>query len=85
MTTIYALDLFGVVVFAVTGSLAAGKKQLDLFGVVVLAALSWVFPGAAANTVVAVVVILAIRLAALKWGLSLPRFSPRESADRDGD
>jgi uncharacterized membrane protein YeiH len=209
MTTIYALDLFGVIVFAVTGSLAAGKKQLDLFGVVVLAlatalgggtirdvtlgalpvfwvcdptyvivaaatalatfvivrcwelpggvllvadafglaiftvigagkalslgvspviavlmgmmtgvaggmirdvlsgeiplilrrevyataslcgavvlaALSWVFPGAAANTVVAVVVILAIRLAALKWGLSLPRFSPRESAHRDG-
>ena len=37
MTTIYLLDLFGVVVFAVTGSLAAGKKQLDLFGVVVLA------------------------------------------------
>jgi hypothetical protein len=31
MTTIYALDLFGVIVFAVTGSLAAGKKQLDLF------------------------------------------------------
>jgi len=49
------------------------------------AALSWGFPGAAANTVIAVVVILAIRLAALRWGLSLPTFSPRESADRDGD
>jgi len=177
MTTIYALDLFGVVVFAITGSLAAGKKRLDLFGVVVLAlatalgggtlrdltlrdvtldalpvfwvadptyvivaavtalatfvivrcwrlpggvlaggmirdvlsgeiplilrreiyataslcgaivfaALSWRFPDAAANTVVAVAVILAIRLAALKWGLSLPTFSPRESADRDGN
>lgn len=34
---IYVLDLFGVAVFAVTGSLAAGKKQMDLFGVVVLA------------------------------------------------
>lgn len=34
---IYFLDLFGVAVFAVTGSLAAGKKQMDLFGVVVLA------------------------------------------------
>ena len=33
MTTLYALDLFGVVVFAITGSLAAGKKRLDLFGV----------------------------------------------------
>ena len=209
MTTLYALDLFGVVVFAITGSLAAGKKRLDLFGVVVLAlatalgggtirdvtlgalpvfwvsdptyvivaaatalatfvivrcwklpggvllvadafglaiftvigarkaleadvspviavlmgmmtgvaggmirdvlsgeipmilrreiyataslcgaivfaTLSWGFPGAAANTVIAVAVILAIRLAALKWGLSLPTFSPRESADRDG-
>ena len=34
---IYFLDLFGVVVFAITGSLAAGRKHLDLFGVVVLA------------------------------------------------
>jgi uncharacterized membrane protein YeiH len=34
---IYLLDLFGVAVFAITGSLAAGKKQMDLFGVVVLA------------------------------------------------
>jgi uncharacterized membrane protein YeiH len=34
---IYVLDLFGVAVFAVTGSLAAGKKHMDLFGVIVLA------------------------------------------------
>lgn len=34
---IYALDLFGVVVFAVAGSLAAGKKDMDLFGAVVVA------------------------------------------------
>ncbi len=34
---VYYLDLFGVVVFAITGSLAAGRKQLDLLGVVVLA------------------------------------------------
>ncbi len=34
---IYALDLFGVAVFAITGALAAGEKQMDLFGVVVLA------------------------------------------------
>ena len=34
---IYLLDLFGVAVFAVTGSLAAGQKKMDLFGVVVLA------------------------------------------------
>jgi len=34
---IYILDLFGVAVFAITGSLAAGRKHMDLFGVVVLA------------------------------------------------
>lgn len=34
---IYTLDLVGTGVFAVAGSLAAGKKNLDLFGVVVLA------------------------------------------------
>jgi uncharacterized membrane protein YeiH len=34
---IYLLDLFGVGVFAITGSLAAGQKKMDLFGVVVLA------------------------------------------------
>ena len=34
---LYVMDLFGVAVFAITGSLAAGKKRMDLFGVVVLA------------------------------------------------
>lgn len=34
---IYLLDLFGVIVFAVAGSLAAGKKHMDLFGVIVVA------------------------------------------------
>lgn len=34
---IHLLDLFGVAVFAITGSLAAGKKKMDLFGVAVLA------------------------------------------------
>lgn len=33
---IYGLDLFGVAVFAVSGSLAAGKKRMDVFGVIVL-------------------------------------------------
>ncbi|MHB8810971.1 MAG: trimeric intracellular cation channel family protein [Desulfobulbaceae bacterium] len=33
---VYALDLFGVAVFAVSGSLAAGRKHMDVFGVVVL-------------------------------------------------
>jgi len=34
---LYALDLIGVAVFAVSGALAAGRKRLDLLGVVVLA------------------------------------------------
>jgi uncharacterized membrane protein YeiH len=33
---IYFLDLFGVAVFAVSGSLAAGRKHMDVFGVIVL-------------------------------------------------
>jgi uncharacterized membrane protein YeiH len=33
---IYGLDLFGVAVFAVSGSLAAGRKRMDVFGVIVL-------------------------------------------------
>lgn len=33
---IYSLDLFGVAVFAVSGSLAAGRKRMDVFGVIVL-------------------------------------------------
>jgi uncharacterized membrane protein YeiH len=36
-TLLYFLDLFGVTVFAITGSLAAGRKHMDLLGVVVLA------------------------------------------------
>ncbi|WP_250460951.1 trimeric intracellular cation channel family protein [Microbulbifer litoralis] len=34
---LYWCDLFGIVVFAFTGVLAAGHKQMDLFGAVVLA------------------------------------------------
>jgi len=33
---IHLLDLFGTGVFAITGSLAAGKKRMDVFGVLVL-------------------------------------------------
>ena len=39
-TLMYFLDLFGVAVFAITGSLAAGRKQMDLLGVVALAAVT---------------------------------------------
>jgi uncharacterized membrane protein YeiH len=34
---IYALDLFGSAVFAISGALVAGRKSMDLFGVCVLA------------------------------------------------
>jgi uncharacterized membrane protein YeiH len=34
--TIHILDLVGTVVFAITGALVAGRKQMDIFGVVVL-------------------------------------------------
>lgn len=34
---LYAFDLLGVAVFAVSGALAAGRKRLDFLGVVVLA------------------------------------------------
>jgi len=36
MTIIFLLDLLGTAVFAATGALAAGRKDLDLFGVLVL-------------------------------------------------
>lgn len=36
MTLLLMLDLFGIVVFAISGALAAGRKQMDLFGVMVL-------------------------------------------------
>lgn len=32
----YILDLAGTLIFAITGALAAGRKQMDVFGVVVL-------------------------------------------------
>lgn len=37
MTLLYLLDFIGVAVFAVSGALAAGRRQFDLLGVVVLA------------------------------------------------
>ena len=34
---IHILDLFGVAVFAVTGTLAAGRKRMDVFGIIMVA------------------------------------------------
>jgi len=36
-TTLHYLDLLGTVVFAITGLLAASRKELDLFGAIVIA------------------------------------------------
>ncbi|MEM9946750.1 MAG: trimeric intracellular cation channel family protein [Cyanobacteria bacterium P01_D01_bin.36] len=36
----YILDLVGLAVFAISGALAAGRKQLDLLGVVVIAVIT---------------------------------------------
>ena len=37
---LYWLDLFGIVVFALSGALMAGRYKLDPFGVVVLASVT---------------------------------------------
>lgn len=37
MDVLYAINLAGVAVFAISGALAAGRKRLDLLGVVVIA------------------------------------------------
>lgn len=42
---LYALDLLGVGVFAISGALAAGRKSLDLLGVVVIAVVTAVGGG----------------------------------------
>lgn len=44
-TAVYALDLFGTAVFAVSGALAAGRKQMDFFGAAVLAVVTAVGGG----------------------------------------
>lgn len=43
--TLYALDLFGTAVFAVSGALAAGRRHMDLFGVLVIAVVTAVGGG----------------------------------------
>jgi uncharacterized membrane protein YeiH len=48
--TLYALDLFGVAVFAVSGSLAAGTKKMDIFGVAVLGLVTAVGGGTLRDT-----------------------------------
>ena len=42
---IYAMDLAGVAIFAITGALLAGRKRMDGFGVVVLAVVTGIGGG----------------------------------------
>ena len=42
---LYYLDIFGIIVFALSGALMAGRYQLDPFGVVVLASVTAVGGG----------------------------------------
>jgi len=44
-TVLYTLDLFGTAVFAVSGALAAGQRNMDLFGALVIAAVTAVGGG----------------------------------------
>jgi uncharacterized membrane protein YeiH len=47
---IYAFDLFGIAVFAISGSLAAGKKRMDVFGVIVLGLVTAIGGGSLRDT-----------------------------------
>ena len=50
---LYWLDLFGVVVFALSGALMAGRYKLDPFGVVVLAAVTAIGGGTIRDVILA--------------------------------
>ena len=54
----------------------------SLAGAAVFVALWHFLPGRPLNTILAVLIILAVRLAAIRWKLSLPVFAPREPPDR---
>jgi len=48
---LYYLDIFGIIVFALSGALMAGRYKLDPFGVVVLAAVTAVGGGTIRDTI----------------------------------
>ena len=55
----------------------------SLCGAAVFVALTAVCPGWCAHAFISVVVTLGLRLAAIKWDLSLPRFFPKGTSDAD--
>jgi uncharacterized membrane protein YeiH len=84
---LYVLELIGVSVFAISGALAAGRKQLDLVGVVVLALVTAVGGGTIRDVLVDrhpilwladpayIVVIVASAFATMADALGLAAFS----------
>ncbi|WP_371188292.1 trimeric intracellular cation channel family protein [Thalassotalea maritima] len=53
-TFVYLADLFGVIVFALSGALVAGRYRLDPFGVIVLAAITAVGGGTIRDIIIGV-------------------------------
>ncbi|QCU90218.1 trimeric intracellular cation channel family protein [Thiomicrorhabdus sediminis] len=53
-TSIYFLDLLGTAVFAITGLLAARRKQLDLFGAIVIAMVTAIGGGTLRDLIIGV-------------------------------
>ncbi|MFT6615004.1 MAG: putative membrane protein YeiH [Halopseudomonas sp.] len=51
MSWLYAFDLFGVAVFAISGALMAGRKSMDLFGVLVIALITSLGGGTLRDTI----------------------------------
>ena len=82
---IQAIDLFGIGVFAISGALVAGRKQMDLCGVVVLAIITGIGGGTLRDLLLGAPVEVAVwagllsalvlRLAAIRWHLGLPVIS----------
>ena len=48
---LYYLDIFGIIVFALSGALMAGRYKLDPFGVVVLASVTAIGGGTIRDTI----------------------------------
>jgi len=53
-TSLHALDLLGTAVFAITGMLAARRKQLDLFGAIVIAMVTAIGGGTLRDLIIGV-------------------------------
>jgi uncharacterized membrane protein YeiH len=87
-----ALDLLGTAVFAVSGALAAGRKQLDLLGVLVLALVTAVGGGTIRDVLLDrhpifwladpryVLAVAAAALGTVAWTRRRPRPSRRSSS-----